>query len=109
MSLNVTHENVDLTLLRNKQRNILLIVIAISFFPVEVIARTLAILVRCGTDHIEMCTCDTRVLSRLFGPSRRRLSFPFLKLSSLSLIGRGCYSAQMHRTLIGCLLPASHH
>lgn len=74
MSLNVTHVNVDLTLQRNKQKIFLAIVIAISFFPVEVILRTLAILVRCGTDHIEKCTCDTRVLSRLFGPSRRRFS-----------------------------------
>lgn len=31
----------------------------------------MAILVLCSSDHIGMCTFDTRVVSHLFGPSRR--------------------------------------
>lgn len=53
------------------------------FFPGNVTAETLVILVLCSTDHIEMCTCATRVLSHLFGPSRRlfSVSIPQAQLS----------------------------
>lgn len=43
-----------------------------SFFPVNVIEGKC--LVSCRPDHTETCTCDTRVSSRLFGGTRRRVS-----------------------------------
>lgn len=79
--------NVDLARLckSSKKYMISFITIAMYFFPGNAIAETSVILVLYSTDHIEMCTCATRVLSYLFGPSRRRssVSIPQAQLSSV--------------------------
>lgn len=69
--------NVDLALLCKGSKIYIIssIIIAIFCLSFNVIAETLVILVLYSTDHVEMCTCATRVLSHLFGPSRRRFSF----------------------------------